>query len=118
MPPMPPTRWYVPGSLAIGTAFDEVTDAPSPLSVNWANVGSAVRHEGGDTLNLLESGPAAVDKGPALNWWALNSGKRAVRLASLSARFVSTEDSRSSGYLTIATKSPTGDLNEALRITE
>src|SRR5262249_53877378 len=112
-------RWYVSGSLGIGTAFDEPTDAASSLSLSWLNVGSAIRRDGGETLNLLESSPAAVNGGPSLNLWGLNAGTppKAVRLASIASRFATTGDGSSSGYLSFSTKPATGDLAEALRIT-
>jgi hypothetical protein len=118
MPTSPP-RWYVPGSLGVNTAFDEPTDLATPLSIPWTTVGSAVRHEGADTLNLLDGGPAALNSGPGLNWWALNANTppQAVRLASLSARFASAPDNNSSAYVSLSTKTAGGDLVEALRVT-
>ena len=112
-------RWYVGGSLGVGTAFKEPTDAPTPLSLSWANVGSAIRREGGDTLNLLESGAATLNRGPSLNLWALNAAvpQKAVRLASIAARFATTGDGSASGDLSFSTKPPNGDIVEALRIT-
>src|SRR5689334_22182626 len=44
-------RWYVSGPLGIGTAFDEATD---PQSGNWSGVGTAVRYNQWETLNLLD----------------------------------------------------------------
>ena len=112
-------RWYVSGSLGVGTAFAELTDAPTPLSLSWANVGSAIRREGGNTLNLLESGAATLNRGPSINLWALNAGAspKAVRLASIAARFATTGEGSASGDLSFSTKPPDGDLAEALRIT-
>jgi len=82
-------RWYVSGSLGVGTAFDEPTDAASSLSLSFVNVGSAIRRDGGETLNLLESSAAAVNRGPSLNLWGLNAGTppKAVRLAAIASRF-------------------------------
>jgi len=112
-------RWYVSGSLGVGTAFDEPTDVASSLSLSFVNVGSAIRRDGGETLNLLESSIAAVNRGPSLNMWGLNAGTppKAVRLASIASRFATTGDGSSSGYLSFATKPATGDIAEALRIT-
>src|SRR5262249_24369962 len=105
-------RWYMSGSLGIGTAFDEPTDASSGLSLAWANVGSAVRRDGGETLNLLESAPASVNKGPSLNLWGLNAGMppKAVRLASIASRFATAADGVASSYLSFSTKPANGDL--------
>jgi hypothetical protein len=116
---VPEDRWYVGGSLGVGTVFKEPTDAPGPLSLSWANVGSAIRRQGGDTLNLLESGAATLNRGPSLNLWALNAAvpQKAVRLASIAARFASTGDGSASGDLSFSTKPPNGDIAEALRLT-
>lgn len=112
-------RWYVSGSLGVGTACDEPTDVSSALSLSWANVGSAIRRVGGETLNLLESAPAAANTGPSLNLWGLNAGTppKAVRLASITSKFATTGDGSASGYLSFSTKPANGDLTEALRIT-
>lgn len=110
-------RWYVSGPLGVGTAFDEPTDAQS---VAWSSIGSAIRHNVGDTLNLLDSRPAAANQGPSLNWWALNSGSppRAVRLGAIAARFVATTDGNASGALSLSTKNAGGDVIEGLRVSE
>jgi hypothetical protein len=110
-------RWYLTGPLGISTAFDELTDAQS---VDWSSVGTAIRHNLPDTLNLLDGRAAAANQGPGLSWWALNSGSppRAVRLGMLTSRFVSTADGSGSGYLALHTKGTGGDVTEALRISE
>ena len=110
-------RWYVAGTLGVGTAFDEPSDAQG---VSWTGVGSAIRHSGWEALNLLDSRPAAVGQGSNLNWWAMNAGTptKAVRLGGISSRFASTADGGSSGYMAFYTKPQAGDLAEALRLTE
>ena len=107
--------WYMDGSLGVGTAFDEQNDAQS---VSWKGVGSAIRHDGWETLNLLDSRLAAPSQGPNLNWWGLNAGRKAVRLGYISSRFANTADGGSSGYMSFFTKAQSGDVVEALRITE
>lgn len=112
--PTLPSRWHVPGSLGVNTSFDESTDQPTPLSVSWATVGSVIRHTGGETLNLLEAGDGAVDRGPGVNWWALNArvapdvAPKAVRLASMNACFSATGEGKAAGYLSLSTKSSSG----------
>ncbi len=110
-------RWYVTGPLGVGTAYDETTDAQTATASPWAGVGSALRHTNKDTFNLLDGRPAAVDQGPALNWWGLNVAGNAVRLGEISARFAATTDGAATGYLSFQTKPATGDVSEALRIT-
>jgi hypothetical protein len=110
-------RWYVSGPLAVGTAFDETSDAQS---VAWSTVGTAIRHGASDTLNLLDSRAAAPGQGPSLNWWALNGGTppRAVRLGMLTSRFVTTGDGAVTSYMALHTKGSGTDAVEALRISE
>jgi hypothetical protein len=110
-------RWYVTGPLGVGTAFDETTDAQTATLSPWAGVGSAIRHSNKDTLNVLDGRVAAVDQGPALNFWGLNVAGKAVRLGEISARFAATTDGGATGYLSFQTKPATGDVSEALRIT-
>ena len=57
-------RWYVSGPLAVGTLFDEQAD---PQSVAWSSVGTAIRHNQPDVLNLLDSRGAAANQGPSMN---------------------------------------------------
>jgi hypothetical protein len=113
-------RWHVPGTLGIGTAFDEPTDSQTALSLGWTGVGSAIRHSGWETLNLLDGRAAAVGQGANLNWWGLNAGTppKTVRLGAISSRFAATADGKSAGYMSFFTKPATGDVIEALRITE
>ena len=106
-------RWYLTGPLGVGTAFDEPTDAQS---VPWSGVGTAVRHNGADALNLLDGRPGAVGQGPSLNWWGLNAAGKATRLGAVAARFAATGDGSAAGYLSFQTKPAGGDVAEALRI--
>jgi hypothetical protein len=110
-------RWYLSGPLGVGTAFDEPTDAHSALSVSWAGVGSAIRHGGPDALSLLDARPADANQGPNLSWWGLNAGGKATRLGVITSRFATTADGGASSYIAFHTKSPGGDVAEALRIT-
>jgi hypothetical protein len=109
-------RWYLTGALGVNTTFDEPTD---PQSRTWATVGSAVRHDGWETLNLLDSRQAAADRGPNLNWWGLNGSPpaKAVRLAAVGARFSATTEGATVGYLSVYTKPAGSDVAEALRVT-
>ncbi len=106
-------RWYLSGPLGVGTAFEEPTDAQS---VPWAGVGTAVRHNGPDALNVLDGRPGAAGQGPSLNWWGLNAANKAVRLGAVAARFAAVGDGGAAGYLSIYTKPAGGDVAEALRI--
>jgi len=84
-------RWYVSGPLGVGTTFNEFNeqlDVQSSQSVSMATIGSAFRHEGWETLNLLDSRVAGIGQGPNLNLWGLNAAKKAVRLGTISARFL------------------------------
>ena len=108
-------RWYVPGTIGVGCAFDELSDAQG---VAWATIGSAIRHSGWEALNLLDSRPAAAGQGPNLNWWSLNAGNKTVRLGAISSRLVATADAGSSGYMAFYTKPSNSDVAEALRLTE
>ena len=110
-------RWFLSGPLGIGTAFDEATDANTALGVKWADVGTAVRHGGGDALNVLDARAAAVNQGPQLNLWGLNAGSKATRLGLITSRFASTTDGGASSYMAFHTKAAGRDVSEALRIT-
>jgi hypothetical protein len=112
----------------VGTACDEPTD-PQTRVVAWADVGTAIRHEGWEALNLLDGRKAAPDQGLNFSWWALNvpntpdpakppDPPKAVRLGSISSRFAATGEGTASAYLAFYTKPATGDVAEALRITE
>lgn len=109
-------RWFVSGPIGVGTDFSEAVDAQSGGAATWSAAGSVLRHAGWDTLNLLDGRAGVPNQGPNLNFWGLNSSAKAVRLGSVSARFSSTADGSSSGYLSFFTKSPAGDVSEALRI--
>jgi hypothetical protein len=111
-------RWYVSGPLGIGTTYAEGTGEQNPT---WSQVGSAIRLDGRDTLNLLDGrlppSPTNPDVGPALNWWSLNAASKAVRLGSIAARFTDATDGRSAGYLSLSARSATGAV-EVLRLTD
>ena len=111
-------RWYVSGPIGVGTTFDDETpDVHSTTHITWpASLGSLFRHEGWETLNLLDSRPAAPGYGPNLNWWARNQARKAVRLGTISARFSTIADAGSSSFLTFHTKPAGGDVREVLRI--
>ncbi len=110
-------RWYVSGPLGVGTTFDETLDAHSKTYINSpTSLGSMFRHEGWETLNLLDSRVAGIGQGPNLNLWGLNGAKKAVRLGTISARFSATADAGSSSYLSFHTKPANGDVREVLRI--
>src|SRR4051794_20194653 len=111
-------RWYVSGPLAVRTAFDEPTDAHSALSVSWSGVGSAIRHGGPETLNLMDDRPAAANQGPNLSLWGLNAGGKATRLGAITSFFATTADGGASGYMAFYVKRSGGDVAEALRITD
>ena len=109
-------RWYVSGPLGVGTTFNEKLDVQSITSVSMENIGSAFRHEGSETLNLLDSRAARIDQGPNLNWWGLNALGNAVRMGTISARFAATAEGSSASYLSFHAKQATGDVAEVLRI--
>ena len=110
-------RWYVSGTLGVGTTFNEQLDVHSIKSVSTDSIGSAFRHQGAETLNLLDSRPAGKDRGPNLNWWGLNAAGNAVRLGSASARFTdATAEGGSASYLSFHAKPKDGDVKEVMSI--
>ena len=115
-----PDRWYMPGTLGVGTEFQETIGVQNPA---WDSIGTAIRFDGRETLNLLDGRPAPPappfeTHGPSVNWWSTNAQGRAVRLGSISALFSATAEGSSTGYLSLSTRAAGGDVAEALRITE
>jgi hypothetical protein len=109
-------RWYVSGPLGVGSTFNELLDAHSASQISMSSIGSVIRHQGWENLNLLDSRPAGLGLGPNLNLWGLNAANKAVRLGTISARFTATADAGSASYLTFHAKRPTGDVGEVMRI--
>lgn len=109
-------RWFVSGPLGVCTDFSESVDAHSGGANTWSTVGSLLKHNGWENLNLLDGRKAAVDQGPNLNLWGTNAGEKAVRLGAISARFSATAEGGSAGYLSLYAKGTGGDVSEALRI--
>ncbi|MGD6978840.1 hypothetical protein [Citricoccus sp. CH26A] len=102
-------RWYASGPIGVNTDFAEFGTAASTM-------GSALRHDDWDTLNLLDGRTAAGDQGPNLNLWGMSETQEAIRLATISARLAPTSSGGASSYLTFHTKGPTNGVTEMLRI--
>jgi hypothetical protein len=108
-------RWYISGPLGVGTDFKEAVDAQS-AAVGWSGLGSLLRHDGWETLNLLDGRAAASNQGPNLNLWGMNAANKAVRLGTISARFGATTDGAATSYMSFHTKAGGGDVSESLRL--
>src|SRR5690606_15613652 len=75
-----------------------------------------LRHDGADTLNLVDGRKAAGGQGPTLSLWGMNAASKAVRLGAVGARFAATADGGSSAYLSLFAKGAGGDVIEAVRV--
>jgi hypothetical protein len=112
-------RWYISGPLDLAidsSALRDKIDAHSGGNAALSSIGSLMRHDGWENLNLLDWRSASINQGANLNWWGKNAGGKAVRLGTISARFSATADGGSSGYLSFYTKGAGSDVSEALRI--
>ena len=108
-------RWYVSGPLGVGTDFKETVDAQSGPA-GWSGLGSLLRHNGWEVLNLLDGRAGAANQGPNLNLWGMNAANKAVRLGTVTARFGSTADGATTSYLSFHAKGAGGDVSEVFRL--
>jgi hypothetical protein len=108
-------RWYVSGPLGVGTDFKEAVDAQSGPA-NWSGLGSLLRHEGWEVLNLLDGRKGTASQGPNLNLWGLNAADKAVRLGTITARFGAITDGAATSYLSFHAKDASGDVSEVFRL--